>query len=280
MTTRIDRRFAALKQEGRAALVTFTMAGDPDYDTSLAIIKALPAAGADVIETRHAVHRSDGRRPGDPGGRRARAQGRAEHDADARAGARIPPGRRRDADRADGLLQSDLHLRRRPLPRRRARRRRRRADRRGPAARGGRASSACRRSRPASTSSALRRRRPTTSGCRRCSPTPRASSTTSRSPASPARRRPTTRGSPRRSRASSGTPSCRSRSASACAPPSRRPQIARGADGVVVGSALVERVRGSLDPDGKATARTVAAVTELVGELAGGVRAARRQAAE
>jgi tryptophan synthase alpha chain len=50
MTTRIDTRFAALKQEGRAALVTFTMAGDPDYDTSLAIAKALPKAGADVIE--------------------------------------------------------------------------------------------------------------------------------------------------------------------------------------------------------------------------------------
>ena len=50
MTTRIDRRFAALKQEGRSALVTFLMSGDPDYDTSLAIIKALPAAGADVIE--------------------------------------------------------------------------------------------------------------------------------------------------------------------------------------------------------------------------------------
>jgi len=50
MSTRIDRRFAALKQEGRAALVTFTMAGDPDYDTSLAIAKALPKAGTDVIE--------------------------------------------------------------------------------------------------------------------------------------------------------------------------------------------------------------------------------------
>ncbi len=50
MTTRIDRRFAALKEEGRAALVTFVMAGDPDYDSSLAILKALPAAGADVIE--------------------------------------------------------------------------------------------------------------------------------------------------------------------------------------------------------------------------------------
>ncbi len=50
MTTRIDRRFAELKKEGRAALVTFTMAGDPDYETSLALAKALPKAGADVIE--------------------------------------------------------------------------------------------------------------------------------------------------------------------------------------------------------------------------------------
>jgi tryptophan synthase alpha chain len=48
--TRIDKRFAALKAEGRAALVTFLMAGDPDPDSSLAIVKALPAAGADVIE--------------------------------------------------------------------------------------------------------------------------------------------------------------------------------------------------------------------------------------
>jgi len=50
MTTRIERRFSSLKKEGRAGLVTFTMAGDPDYETSLAIAKALPGAGADVIE--------------------------------------------------------------------------------------------------------------------------------------------------------------------------------------------------------------------------------------
>jgi tryptophan synthase alpha chain len=50
MATRIDRRFAALKAEGRAGLVTFLMAGDPDHATSLAIIAALPKAGADVIE--------------------------------------------------------------------------------------------------------------------------------------------------------------------------------------------------------------------------------------
>jgi tryptophan synthase alpha chain len=50
MTSRIDRRFAELQREGRAALVTFTMAGDPDTRTSLAILKELPKAGADVIE--------------------------------------------------------------------------------------------------------------------------------------------------------------------------------------------------------------------------------------
>jgi tryptophan synthase alpha chain len=50
MTGRIDRRFAALRKEGRAALVTFTMAGDPDYETSLAILKNLPKAGADIVE--------------------------------------------------------------------------------------------------------------------------------------------------------------------------------------------------------------------------------------
>lgn len=50
MSTRIEKRFAALKKESRAALLTFTMAGDPDYDTSLVIAKVLPKAGADIIE--------------------------------------------------------------------------------------------------------------------------------------------------------------------------------------------------------------------------------------
>ncbi|MCK1740118.1 tryptophan synthase subunit alpha [Bradyrhizobium sp. 139] len=50
MTTRIDSRFAELKKAGRSAFVTFLMAGDPDPATSLEIIKALPKAGADVIE--------------------------------------------------------------------------------------------------------------------------------------------------------------------------------------------------------------------------------------
>ncbi len=193
VTTRIDRRFAELKQEGRAALVTFTMAGDPDYDASLAIIKALPAAGADVIEI--------GMPFTDP-----MADGPAIQAAGVRA---LKAGQNmtrtlalvRDFRKADDTTPIVLMGYYNPIYIYGVDRflvdahggRRRRADRGGPAARGGRANSACRRSRPASTSSAWRRRRPTTSACRRCSPTPRASSTTSRSPASPARRRPTTR---------------------------------------------------------------------------------------
>jgi tryptophan synthase alpha chain len=50
MQTRIERRFQVLSQQNRAALVAFVMAGDPDRETSLAILKALPSAGADVIE--------------------------------------------------------------------------------------------------------------------------------------------------------------------------------------------------------------------------------------
>ncbi len=48
--TRIDRRFAALKRDGRPAFVAFVTAGDPDYETSKAILLGLPDAGADVIE--------------------------------------------------------------------------------------------------------------------------------------------------------------------------------------------------------------------------------------
>ncbi|MDQ2632809.1 MAG: tryptophan synthase subunit alpha [Pseudomonadota bacterium] len=50
MTTRIDRRMATLKSEGRPALVTYFMGGDPDYETSLRIMQALPGAGSDIIE--------------------------------------------------------------------------------------------------------------------------------------------------------------------------------------------------------------------------------------
>jgi len=48
--TRIDAKFANLKAQGRKAFVAYIMAGDPDYETSLAIVKGLPAAGVDIIE--------------------------------------------------------------------------------------------------------------------------------------------------------------------------------------------------------------------------------------
>ena len=62
--------------------------------------------------------------------------------------------------------------------------------------------------------------------------------------------------------------------------PEQAEAIAAGADGVVVGTALVEAIRQSLDDDGHATARTPEAILSLVADLAGGVRAARRPAAE
>jgi tryptophan synthase alpha chain len=50
MSRRIEQRFAALREAGRGGLVTFTMMGDPDIETSFEILRGLPAAGADVIE--------------------------------------------------------------------------------------------------------------------------------------------------------------------------------------------------------------------------------------
>lgn len=50
MPTRIDLKFQELKKQNRSGLVTYLMAGDPDYETSLAILQALPQAGSDLIE--------------------------------------------------------------------------------------------------------------------------------------------------------------------------------------------------------------------------------------
>ncbi|WP_299687820.1 tryptophan synthase subunit alpha [uncultured Tateyamaria sp.] len=50
MATRIDAKFASLKAEGRKAFVAYVMAGDPDYDRSLELVRGLPGAGVDVIE--------------------------------------------------------------------------------------------------------------------------------------------------------------------------------------------------------------------------------------
>ncbi len=48
--TRIDARFATLKAEGRKAFVAYIMAGDPDHETSMAVLNGLPEAGVDIIE--------------------------------------------------------------------------------------------------------------------------------------------------------------------------------------------------------------------------------------
>ncbi|PIE11599.1 MAG: tryptophan synthase subunit alpha [Rhodobacterales bacterium] len=48
--TRIDAKFAALEAEGKKAFVAYVMAGDPDYETSLDVVKGLPGAGVDIIE--------------------------------------------------------------------------------------------------------------------------------------------------------------------------------------------------------------------------------------
>jgi tryptophan synthase alpha chain len=50
VTSRIEARFAQCRTEGRAALVTYVMAGDPDPETSLAVLKSLPRSGADIVE--------------------------------------------------------------------------------------------------------------------------------------------------------------------------------------------------------------------------------------
>ncbi len=49
-TTRIDAKFAELSAAGKKAFVTYVMAGDPNYETSLEIVKGLPGAGVDIIE--------------------------------------------------------------------------------------------------------------------------------------------------------------------------------------------------------------------------------------
>ena len=198
MTTRIDRRFAQTRDEGRPALVTFVTAGDPDYDTSLAIITALPEAGADVIEI--GVPFSDPMADGpavQASGQRALRAGQTLR----KTLAMVRAFRERDRDTPIVLMGyynpiyaygSDR------LPRRRKGRRGRRADRGRPAARGRRRALHAGDRRAASISSGWRPRPRTTSGFPPSSPIPRASSTTSRSSASPAPPRPTPRGWSRR----------------------------------------------------------------------------------
>jgi tryptophan synthase alpha chain len=279
VSSRIEARFAALQQQGRAALVTFLTAGDPDYETSLAILQGLPKAGADVIEL--------GMPFTDP-----MADGPAIQAASLRAlgaGQRMTKTldmvrafRATDGDTpvvlmgyynpiyvygvarfladakqvgVDGLIVVDLPPE---------------EDEELclPALRAG--------------LNFIRLATPTTDDRRLPAVLANASGFVyyvsvagiTGAAAPDARRVGDAVARIKRVTSLPVAVGFGVRSAQAAA------EIARGADGVVVGSALIDALKASLDPKGKATARTVAAVTGLVADLAAGVRSARRVAAE
>jgi tryptophan synthase alpha chain len=279
MTTRIDRRFAALAAEGRAGLVTFVTAGDPDPAASLAILRALPAAGADVIEL--GMPFTDPMADGPA--IQASSQRALKAGQTMRKTLEIVRAFRRDDERTpivlmgyynpiyvygverflldaiaagiDGLIVVDL---------------------------------------PPEEDDEL------------CLPALRAGLNFIRlaTPTTDDRRLPavlantsgfvyyvsitgiTGMATPDAGRVADAIARIKRHTALPVAvgfgvrTPEQARSIAAGADAVVVGSALVDAVRQSLDAGGKATPRTVPAVTDLVARLAGGVREARRQAAE
>jgi tryptophan synthase alpha chain len=279
MTTRIDSKFVELAHDGRSGLIPFVMAGDPDPATSLAIVKALPQAGADVIEL--------GMPFTDPmaDGPAIQAAGlRALHAGqnmvktlrlvrDFRAGDGATPivlmgyynpiyiyGVERfvaDAKAAgvDGLIVVDLPPEED-------------AELCLPALKAG--------------LNFIRLAAPTTDDAR----LPAVLANTSGFVYYVSITGITGAAAPDASRVRQAVARIKRHTvlpvavgfgvkdaASAAA-------IARGAEAVVVGTALVEKVRMSLDGAGKATPGTVSAVTALVAELAAGVRSVRQQAAE
>lgn len=279
MMGRIDRLFAELKAEGRAGLITFTMAGDPDYDAALAIVRALPKAGADLIEL--------GMPFTDP-----MADGPAIQAAGLRA---LKSGQRmtktltmvaefRESDDKTPLVLMgyynpiyiygvDRFL----------------AD-----------------AKSAGVDGLIVVDLPPEEDEELCLPALNAGLNFIRlaTPTTDDRRLPTvlrnTSGfvyyvsvtgitgaaAPDAARVASAVARIKDHTKLPVAvgfgvkTADHAAVIARGADGVVVGSALVEAIKGSLDENGQATGRTSAAVTELVRQLAAGVRGARRQAAE
>ncbi len=277
MTTRLDTRFAALAQDGRAGLVTYVMAGDPDRETARAILKGLPAAGADVIE--FGMPFTDPMADGpsiQAAGLRALAGGQTlaktlEDIAWFRKDDQATPivlmgyynpiyiyGVDRflaDAKAAgiDGLIVVDL---------------------------------------------------PPEEDAELCIPALKAGLNFIRlaTPTTDDKRLPTVLGNTSgfvyyvsiTGITGAATPDF-GKTAEAVARIKRHTDlpvavgfgvknadhasaVARGADAVVVGSALVEALKGSLDGEGKATARSVSAVTDLVGSIAAGVRHARKAA--
>ena len=279
MSTRIDTRFEALKREGRAGLVTFVMAGDPDPATSAAILKALPAAGADVIEV--GMPFTDPMADGpaiQAAGLRALRAGqdmvktlelvRAFRAADAATpivlmGYYNPIyiyGVERflaDAKAAgvDGLIVVDLPPEED-------------TELCLPALRAG--LSFIRLATPTTDDRRLPAVLANTSGFVYYVSITGITGAAAPDPGLVA-------AAVGRIKRHTGLPVAVGfgvRDAASAA------SIARGAEAVVVGSALVEKVRASLDAAGKATPATVAAVAGLVAELAAGVRGARQQAAE
>lgn len=278
MTTRIDTRFAACAAEGRAALVTFIMGGDPDPETSLAIVKALPKAGADLIEI--GMPFTDPMADGpaiQAAGVRALAAGMSlkktlstvtEFRKSDDATPIILMGYYNpiyiygvdqflvDAKVAgvDGLIVVDLPPE---------------ED-----------SELCKPALAAGLNF-IRLATPTTDDKR----LPKVLQNTSGFVYYVSVTGITGSAIPDYSKVNSAVARIKNHTTLPVAvgfgvkSAETAEQIARGADGVVVGTALVEAVRTSLDADNKATAKTVEAVTALVEDIAAGVRRARKQAA-
>ena len=279
MTARLDRRFAELKAEGRAGLVTFTMAGDPDHDAAFAILRALPKAGADIIEL--GMPFTDPMADGpaiQAAGLRALQGGQRM----TKTLAMVAEFRKEDdvtpvvlmgyynpiyiygVDRfltdattagVDGLIVVDLPPEED-------------AELCLPALNAG--------------LNFIRLATPTTDDKR----LPSVLKNTSGFVYYVSITGITGSATPDPGRVSAAVARIKRHTQLPVAvgfgvrTADQAAAIARGADAVVVGSALVEVIKGSLDTSGKATASTTAAVSELVKQLAAGVRSARREAAE
>jgi tryptophan synthase alpha chain len=277
-TTRIQTRFATCASEGRAALVTFVTAGDPDFDTASAILAALPQAGADIIEL--GVPFTDPMADGIPvqlAGQRALKAGQtlkktlAMVEAFRKAGHDTPIvlmgyynpiyvyGVERfladaKASGVDGLIVVDLPPEED-------------AELCLPALAAG--VNFIRLATPTTDDKRLPKVLQNTSGfVYYVAVTGVTGSTIASYDA--------VGDAVARIKRHTDLPVAVGFGVKTAADATA---IAAGADGVVVGSALVERLRLSLDTDGKATEKTVSAVTSLVAELAAGVRQAAKAAA-
>src|SRR6266516_2895177 len=264
MSTRIDCRFAELKEQDRAALVTFLTAGDPDPETSLAILRAIPAAGADVVEL--GMPFTDPMADGPAiqmSSQRAMKAGQTLKKTLVLMGYYNPiyiygvDRFLRDAKSAgvDGLIVVDLPPEED-------------AELCLPALKAG--VNFIRLATPTTDDKRLPAVLANTSGFVYYVSITGITGTATPDPGKVA-------AAVARIKRHTSLPVAAGfgvRTAEQAA------VIASGADGVVVGSALVNALKGSLDRDDKATAKTVTVVINLVAELARGVRGARRLAAE